>query len=81
MRTSVIAWVAGVLVLTLLYVAGTPLWFNTAAPPILGLPPIVFWFVFLPVLSPFVIGLVYLVDRAAGGVGTLERAEPGEPER
>jgi hypothetical protein len=80
MRASMIAWVVGVLVLTLLYVAGTPLWFNAAAPPILGLPPIVFWFVFLPVLSPFVIGVVYLVDRAAGGVGTLDRAEPGERE-
>jgi hypothetical protein len=72
MRTSLIVWIVGLLVLTLLYVAGTPLWFNAAAPPILGLPPVVFWFILLPVVSPVIIGLVYLVDRAAGGVGTGE---------
>ena len=72
MRKSMVAWLLGLVVLTLLYVAGTPLWFNAAAPPLLGLPPIVFWFVVLPVVSPFIIGLVYIVDRNAGGVGTAE---------
>lgn len=77
MRTSLIAWITGLVVLTLLYVAGTPLWFNAAAPPILGLPPIVFWFILLPLVSPFLIGLVYFVDQAAGGIGTGE-SEPKE---
>lgn len=72
MRASLVAWVVGLVTLTLLYVAGTPLWFNAAAPPILGLPPIVFWFVLLPAVSPVLIGFVYLVDRSAGGVGNGE---------
>lgn len=73
MRTSVAVWALCLLVLTFLYAAGTLLWFNAAAPPILGLPPLVFWFVLLPAISPLIIGAVYLVDRATGGIGTGER--------
>lgn len=73
MRTSLIAWALCLLVMVFLYAAGTLLWFNAASPPILGLPPLIFWFVLLPVISPLLIGFVYLVDRAAGGIGTEGR--------
>lgn len=70
MRTGIIAWAVGFSVLVLLYTVGTVLWFNHAAPAILGLPPLIFWFVLLPLVSPVLIGIVYLIDRAAGGIGT-----------
>ena len=61
MRLSIIAWVVGVLLLTALYTLG-PIVFNAAGPKILGMPPLYFWFVLVPLLSPVVMGVVYLID-------------------
>ena len=70
MRASLTAWVAGVLAVTGLYILGPLLWFNAATPLILGMPPLYFWFVLVPLVSPAILGAVYLVDRRCGGVGS-----------
>jgi len=70
MRTSLIAWIAGVVSVTGLYLLGPLLYFNAASPPILGMPPLYFWFVLVPLVSPAILGTVYLIDRRAGGVGS-----------
>ncbi|MDA8051765.1 MAG: hypothetical protein M0002_17490 [Rhodospirillales bacterium] len=70
MRISIVAWLTGFVLVTLLYVAGPALYFNRATPFILGMPPLYFWFVLVPVLSLVILGIVYLVDRASGGVGS-----------
>jgi hypothetical protein len=69
------AWVAGVVAVTGLYILGPLLWFNRAEPPILGMPPLYFWFVLIPLVSPAILGTVFLVDRACGGIGTGVREE------
>jgi len=56
------AWIAGVLLVIALYTLG-PIAFNAAAPTILGMPPLYFWFVLVPLLNPVIMGAVYLIDR------------------
>ena len=70
MAASLAAWAVGVLVVAGLYILGPLLYFNAAAPPILGMPPLYFWFVLVPLVSPAILGAVYLVDRRYGGVGS-----------
>ncbi len=70
MAASLTAWVAGVLLITGLYILGPALYFNAATPAILGMPPLYFWFVLIPLVSPAILGAVFLIDRRAGGVGT-----------
>jgi hypothetical protein len=65
-----ITWIGGVIVITALYTLGPVLWFNRAEPPILGMPPLYFWFVLIPLISPAILGAVYLIDRHYGGVGS-----------
>ncbi|HET9148825.1 MAG TPA: hypothetical protein VFN77_12290 [Acetobacteraceae bacterium] len=52
-----------------LYTAGPAIWFNRAAPPILGMPPLYFWFVLVPLLNPIILGALYVIDRVSGGFG------------
>lgn len=66
MRIAIIAWLIGLVLVIALYTAGTAIWFNRAAPPILGMPPLYFWFVVVPLLNPLILGTVYLIDRAYG---------------
>lgn len=73
MRTSIIAWVAGVIAVTGLYLLGPVLYFNAASPPILGMPPLYFWFVLVPLVSPAILGAVFLIDQRAGGIGSQVR--------
>ena len=69
MARAMIAWIFGVLAVTGLYVLGPVLYFNRAEPPILSMPPLYFWFVLIPLVSPAILGLVYLIDMRVGGVG------------
>ena len=62
-----IAWLVGLVLVVALYTIGPAVWFNRAAPPIWGMPPLVFWFVLVPLLSPVILGAVYLIDRADHG--------------
>ena len=70
MAASMIAWAAGVFAVAGLYILGPILYFNRAEPAILGMPPLYFWFVLIPLLSPAILGMVYLVDKRFGGVGS-----------
>ena len=62
MRLSVFAWLVGLVVIVLLYTVGPAIGFNRATPPILGMPPLYFWFVLVPLLNPIILGAVYLID-------------------
>ncbi len=64
MRVSMVAWVIAVLLIIGLYTGGPALGFNRATPPILGMPPLYFWFVLVPILNPIILGIVYLIDQA-----------------
>lgn len=70
MAASIIAWAVGVFAVAGLYILGPVLYFNRAEPAILGMPPLYFWFVLIPLLSPVLLGIVYLVDKHFGGVGS-----------
>jgi hypothetical protein len=61
MRMSMIAWICGTLLIIALYTLG-PIVFNAAAPAILGMPPLYFWFLLVPLLNPLIMGVVYLID-------------------
>jgi hypothetical protein len=61
MRMSMIAWVCGTLLIIALYTLG-PIAFNEASPAILGMPPLYFWFVIVPLVNPLIMGAVYLID-------------------
>ena len=69
MARAMIAWILGAVTVTGLYILGPVLYFNRAEPPILGMPPLYFWFVLIPLISPVILGLVYLVDLRVGGIG------------
>lgn len=63
MRLPMSAWLAGLVIIVLLYTVGPAVGFNSATPPILGMPPLYFWFVLVPLLNPLILGVVYLIDR------------------
>lgn len=63
MRRSTAAWIISLILIVALYAAGPAVWFNRATPPILGMPPLYFWFVLVPLLNPVILGIVYLIDR------------------
>jgi hypothetical protein len=56
-----VAWIVGLLLVIALYTLG-PIEFNAARPAILGMPPLYFWFVLVPLLNPLIMGAVYLID-------------------
>lgn len=63
MRPSTVAWLIAFIVIIALYTLGPVLGLNAATPPILGMPPLYFWFVLVPLLNPIILGVVYLIDR------------------
>ncbi len=69
MRVAMTAWLIGLVLIIGLYVLGPALWFNRAGPLILGMPPLYFWFVLVPVLNPLILGAVYMIDRATNDGG------------
>lgn len=79
MRRSTIAWIIGIIAIVGLYAIGPAVWFNRATPPILGMPPLYFWFVLMPILSPVILGAVYLIDRNEMRAEGLIEEEGTEP--
>ena len=64
MAASLVAWIAGVLLIAALYILGPLLYFNAASPAILGMPPLYFWFVLDPPRQPgHPRRRVYLIDQ------------------
>lgn len=78
MRMSMVAWVIAVLLIIGLYVGGPILGLNSAAPAILGMPPLYFWFVLVPLLSPVILGIVYLIDLAENPQANSEAVQVTE---
>ncbi|MHB8146177.1 MAG: hypothetical protein ACYDGM_02800 [Vulcanimicrobiaceae bacterium] len=69
MHRSIATWVIGFFLATFLSVAGPAIYFNRATPLILGMPPLFFWFLLVPILTVLILWGVYAVDRASGGIG------------
>jgi hypothetical protein len=65
MPKSRVAWAIGFTVATLLSIAGPAIYFNRATPPILGMPPLFFWFLIVPILTSLVLWAVYVADRGS----------------
>lgn len=63
MRTVIGWWLSAVVLVALLYLGGPALFFNHNASLIVGMPPMVFWFLLVPVLTPLILGALYLYDR------------------
>jgi hypothetical protein len=61
-----VAWLFAVALVIALFVVGPFAGFNRATPLILGMPPLYFWFVLASLLEPFIIGALYLYERAHG---------------
>jgi hypothetical protein len=59
-----VAWLIAVALVIGLFVVGPFAGFNRAAPLILGMPPLYFWFVLASLLEPFIIGALYLYENA-----------------
>lgn len=58
-----LAWLALVVAMIVLYTFVPPLFFNDGAGRIAGMPEMLFWFTLMPFVAPVLIGAVYLYDR------------------
>ncbi len=54
------------------------IYFNRALPLILGMPAIYFWFVLVPILSPIILGVLYLFDQKYNPQNTAFEDSEGE---
>ncbi len=61
----IVIWLLAVLAIAFLYLGASTLWFDTPAPLILGMPPLVFWFLLVPLATPLILGALYLWDKRA----------------
>jgi hypothetical protein len=62
-RRVLLAWLALVVVMIVLYTLVPPLFFNDGTGRIAGMPEMLFWFTLMPFVAPAMIGLVYLYDH------------------
>lgn len=62
-KRAVSYWLWAVIIIFVLYVVVSVLFFNYAGPPILGMPPMLFWFTVVPIITPLILGALYLIDR------------------
>jgi hypothetical protein len=56
-------WLLAVMVVFVLYTIVSMGFFNHSGPAILGMPPMVFWFTVVPVVTPLILGGLYWIDR------------------
>lgn len=63
-QRSMAAWLIAVGLIIALFVVGPFVGFNRASPFILGMPPLFFWFTFVSLLEPLIIGALYLFESA-----------------
>lgn len=63
MRKSIVAWLFVVIVILFLYLGAVGLFANRIHPTVFGMPFLYFWYVLIPLLSPLILGLLYLYDR------------------
>ncbi|WP_051579661.1 hypothetical protein [Pseudonocardia acaciae] len=62
-RRVLLAWLALVVAMIVLYTCVPPVFFNDGAGRIAGMPEMLFWFTLMPFLAPALIGVVYLYDK------------------
>lgn len=62
-KRAVSYWLWAVILIFVLYVVISVLFFNHAGPAILGMPPMLFWFTVVPLVTPLILGTLYLIDR------------------
>ncbi|MBO0873521.1 MAG: hypothetical protein J2P19_09010 [Pseudonocardia sp.] len=62
-RRVLLAWLALVVAMIVLYTWVPPVFFNDGAGRIAGMPEMLFWFTLMPFAAPALIGAVYLYDR------------------
>lgn len=63
MRRVIALWLLTVLAIAFLYVGVSTLWFDVPGPLILGMPPLIFWFLLVPLATPLILGALYLWDK------------------
>lgn len=64
MRTQFLTWFVALVLIASLYLLGPVLYFNRVYPYILGMPAILFWYTLVPVLTPLILGTLYLIHHA-----------------
>ncbi|WP_217994672.1 MULTISPECIES: hypothetical protein [Alicyclobacillus] len=62
MKRVIAMWLVTVVLIVFLYVGMTALCMNHVKPTVLGMPLLYFWFVLVPLLSPLILGALYLYD-------------------
>lgn len=63
MRKYIRNWLLTVGVIYVLYVAVSMVFFNNTKHLILGMPPLIFWFMLVPIASPVLLGILYISDK------------------
>lgn len=63
MKRAITAWLITVIAIYVLYVGVSMAFFNRLTPYILGMPPLIFWFTLVPVVTPLLMGWLYLNDK------------------
>lgn len=62
-RRVLLAWLALIVAMIVLYTLVPPIFFNDGAGRVAGMPEMLFWFTLMPFVAPAMIGAVYLYDR------------------
>lgn len=63
MRRAIRNWLWTVIGIYVLYVGVSMAFFNHPGPLVLGMPPLVFWFTLIPVVTPIILGILYSLDK------------------
>lgn len=63
MRNAIRNWFFTVVVIFVLYVGVSVMFFNHADYLLLGMPPLIFWFTLVPIVTPCLLGILYLSDK------------------
>lgn len=63
MRVSIRNWFLAVATIFVLYVGVSMAFFNNTKYLILGMPPLIFWFTLVPIVTPALLGILYLSDK------------------
>ncbi len=64
MKQAIRYWLLAVAVVFLLYTIVSMVFFNHSGSSVLGMPPLLFWFTVVPIVTPLILGGLYWKDRA-----------------
>jgi len=63
LKQAVRNWLIAAIAVYGLYTIISVAFFNHAKPAILGMPPMLFWFTVVPLVTPLILGGLYLLDK------------------